>query len=145
MNCKHVTEEEFTAMQTRVKKFSLAKVFDGLGKDLVRQVSTAAYAPYRSKLEQSYANYLHVLMLAGDIAFYKFEPLRLILGKDCTLQPDFLVMGTDGTLEFHEVKGYRRDDAMVKLRVAAKTFHWWKFVLVERKRGVWELKEMGVV
>ena len=97
---------------------------------------------FRSKLEAAYAGYLHVLMLAGDIQFYKFEPLTLILGADCRLTPDFLVMTKDGTIELHEVKGFRREDAMIKLRVAARTFHWWPLILVERKRGVWEQKEM---
>lgn len=99
-------------------------------------------SPYRSNLEAAYAGYLHGLMLAGDIQFYKFEPLRLILADACTLTPDFLVMQKDGTLEFHEVKGRKREDAMIKLRVAARTFHWWNFILVERRRGFWEQREM---
>jgi hypothetical protein len=36
-----------------------------------------------------------------------------------------------------ETKGFRRDDAMVKLKVAARLFPCFQFVLATRVRGVW--------
>jgi hypothetical protein len=147
-----ITEEDLAAMRERVSGARSTVPDRSVTVDAGRVDSGARHrnastthspsSPYRSSLERQYADYLHTLMRVGEIQFYQFEPVRLIIGKDCTWQPDFLVMLNDGTLEWHEVKGRRREDAMIKIRVAVKQFHWWKFVLVEHKRGVWEQKEL---
>jgi hypothetical protein len=36
---------------------------------------------------------------------------------------------------FYETKGFPRDDAMVKVKVAPKFFPWARFVLVTKKAG----------
>lgn len=69
-----------------------------------------------------------------------FEAVTLKLGHDCRFTPDFLV---ESPIEvaFHEVKGGRkRDDAMVKLRVAATAFPLFSFYLCEYVRGEWSVK-----
>jgi len=38
----------------------------------------------------------------------------------------------------HEVKGFMRDDAAVKLKMAAAAFPWWQFKLIRRINGQWE-------
>lgn len=98
---------------------------------------------YRSKLEAQYAGHLEALRHVGDVRDHRYEALRLILAKDCTLTPDFLVRTKDGAIEFHETKGFLREDAMIKLRVAARLFPFWKFILVTRKKSVWEYREIG--
>lgn len=101
-----------------------------------------APSPFRSKTEAAYAGYLHTLMLAGDIQRYAYEQIRLNLAPKTTLTPDFLVIMKDGSLELHEVKGWARDDAMAKLKISARLFPQWKFWLVKRKRGAWDLREL---
>jgi hypothetical protein len=92
--------------------------------------------PYRSKLEETYAKELTALQYAQDIVRWWYEPVRLILAPSTTYQPDFLAQTKDG-LRFYEVKGWCRDDAMVKLKVAAKMYPCFEFVLVTREKGRW--------
>lgn len=106
--------------------------------------ATVARSPFRSKLEESYSGYLHVLMLAGDIQRYAYEPITLRLAPKTTLTPDFLVITKDGQLELHETKGFAREDAMVKLKVAARLYPFWRFWLVTRFRGEWKLRELPI-
>ena len=57
--------------------------------------------------------------------------------------PDFLVELPGGLLELHEVKGFWRDDARVKFKVAAELFPMFRFVAVKRKHRQWELSYPG--
>lgn len=75
-----------------------------------------------NKLETKYSEYLEALKLAGRVAWYSYEGIKLRLAKATTYTPDFFVMRSDGTLEVHEVKGRWLDDARVKIKVAAELF-----------------------
>ena len=82
----------------------------------------------------------------GDGEFVEhaeFESVRLVLGHRCTYTPDFFVVMSDGSVEFHEVKGFWRDDARVKIKVAARKFFWAKFIAVQ-KRPKKEWNEYGL-
>ena len=70
-----------------------------------------------NKTEQRYAFHLAGLRQAGQIARYDFEPVKLRLADRTFYTPDFRVIIPDGTIEFHEVKGFWRDDARVKIKV----------------------------
>lgn len=71
-------------------------------------------------LETQYSLHLSSLVAQGIIREYSFEVETLKIGeKRCSYTPDFRVIMPDGTLEFHEVKGFWRDDARVKLKAAA--------------------------
>lgn len=76
----------------------------------------------RNKTEQAYESMLFLKKVAGDILWYKFEGITLKLADDTRYTPDFIVMRNDGQIEAHEVKGYWRDDAKVKIKVAAELF-----------------------
>ena len=69
------------------------------------------------------------------------QNMTLKLGHDCRYTPDFTMVEQTGAtgvyVTVYEVKGWKRDDAMVKLRVAARQFSWMIFILVERKDGAW--------
>lgn len=75
-------------------------------------------------LEAAYAReVLEPLKLAGEVADYWFERLTFKLADDCRYTPDFVVQLAGGEIECHEVKGtFIRDDAKVKLKVAATMF-----------------------
>ena len=85
-----------------------------------------------NKTEAAYAAYLEELKVLGRVAWYVFEGATLKLAKDCRYTPDFAVMTHDGYLEFHEVKGFWRDDAKVKIRIAAERFPF-RFVAVKAR------------
>jgi hypothetical protein len=75
--------------------------------------------------EAKYAAYLDQLKLTGDVLWWKFEPIKLLLAPLTTLTPDFMVMLADGALEMHDVKGAKAiytDDAKVKMKIAAQQY-----------------------
>ena len=77
--------------------------------------------------------------------WYRYEGITLKLAMDTRFTPDFIVMDKDGFLEVHEVKGFMRDDAHVKLKVAAEQFPF-KFFLIrlipKKDGGGWDIKEL---
>lgn len=93
-------------------------------------------------MNKTEARYADVLRFRADVAWHRYEGITLKLGPDARYTPDFFLMLVDGTLECHETKGFRRDDAMVKLRVAAGMFPF-AFRLCEytSKYG-WKIREI---
>ena len=83
-----------------------------------------------NSLEKRYADHLRCLQLAGEIHCFAYERHNLKLADKTYYKPDFEVMLPDGTIEFHEVKGFMQEDANVKLKVAADQFPQYVFRLV---------------
>ena len=72
-----------------------------------------------------------------------FERITLKIADDTRYTPDFFSLGlTDDVPTFYEVKGFMRDDARVKLKVAADRFPMFRFYLVTRKGGAWQVEEI---
>lgn len=101
-----------------------------------------------NKTEQAYEASLKLRQMAGEIAWYKFEGVKLRLADNTFYSPDFAVMLADGSLEMHEVKGARaifRDDARVKIKVASDLYPF-KFIvfypLKARAGGGWEQEDI---
>ena len=88
-----------------------------------------------NKWESMYDEELVQRKFAGEIQWFGYESIKLRLAKATTYTPDFVVVLPDGRVEFHEVKGFWRDDARVKIKVAAEMFKWARFVVVTRKHG----------
>ena len=105
-------------------------------------VTTKQPKPTMNKLEARYAQYLEALKFGGEIRDFRFEPFRLKLADRCTYCPDFFVVTKDGGFEVHECKGFMRDDAAVKLKVASENFPWWQFKLIKWVKGQWEVKTL---
>ncbi|MCZ4064110.1 DUF1064 domain-containing protein [Oxalobacter aliiformigenes] len=85
-----------------------------------------------NKTEAEYAEHLEILKRTGEIAWYRFEGMKFRLADNTFYTPDFAVMRPDGELEMHEVKGFWRDDARVKIKVAADIYPV-EFVAVKKK------------
>lgn len=92
-------------------------------------------SPVVNKWEMMYSYELMQRKLNGEIQWFGYESIKLRLAKATTYTPDFVVVLPDGRVEFHEVKGFWRDDARVKIKVAAELFPWARFVVVTRKHG----------
>lgn len=75
-----------------------------------------------NKMEDTYGKRLVLRLHTGDIAWFKFEGIKLRLADNTFYTPDFAVMAADGQLELHEVKGVWTDDARVKIKVAADMY-----------------------
>ena len=143
-----LTKEQADEMQRRV---DAAKVVHWPIKDGV-VMAKASLSPRPSKMnksEQAYARHLESLLRLGQIAHYKYEAVTLKLGDDCRFTPDFLVIGINAEVEFHDVKAKWKstgrvrieDDARVKLSVASSTaFPFFVFRTVWRDGGTWHSK-----
>lgn len=69
-----------------------------------------------------------------------FEAITLRIGHDCRYTPDFFWLNSFNQGFFDEVKGFRRDDAMVKIRAAATRFPMFTFRLVQKTKAGWKVK-----
>jgi hypothetical protein len=95
-----------------------------------------------NKTEARYAELLEIRKRVGEIAWYAFEGITLKLGDDCRYTPDFAVMLACGEMEMHETKGFFRDDAKVKIKVAAQMFPF-RFYLARWEKSGFDVKEIG--
>lgn len=97
-----------------------------------------------NKLEARYAQQLEARKIAGEILWYKYEAVKLRLADNTFYTPDFAVMLANGELEMHETKGFMRDDAAVKIKVAAALYPF-RFVLCchRNKTEGWTFSEYG--
>lgn len=91
--------------------------------------------------ERDYSAHLELLKKSGLIAWYAYEAIKLRLADRTFYTPDFVVMLADGELEVHEVKGFMRDDAAVKLKVAAEQFPF-RFLLCRQEGRGWRTVEV---
>lgn len=90
--------------------------------------------------EARYAEILERKRLAGEIKRYEFEKIKFNLADKTTYTPDFYVV-FPGHIEFHEVKGFLREDANVKFKIAAEMFPEFRWVMVRwrNKKTGWEI------
>lgn len=107
-----------------------------------------------NSLERAYAVHLEHLKAEGEIRGWKFHPVRLRISwvrtksgqvRTCYYEPDFLVIARSRELEVHEVKGFWRDDALVKIKAASELYPEFAFVAVRRlpkkKGGGWDVED----
>lgn len=99
-----------------------------------------------NQLEVQYALHLEERKRSGEVAWYKFEALKLRLADNTFYTPDYAVMLTSGELQCHEVKGFMQEDAAVKIKVAAETYPI-RFLLIRKRAkrdgGGWLIKDIG--
>jgi len=93
-----------------------------------------------NKTEAAYADNLEAKKKAGVIIDWKFEALKFRLADRTFYTPDFLVINKDN-MELIEVKGFWRDDARVKIKVAREMFPWFAWTAVKVYRGGWKYEE----
>ena len=68
------------------------------------------------------------------------QNITVKLADDCRLTPDFCTVGADGKLTLVDVKGFQREDAFIKMKVAARLFPMFRFLIVTRQSGAWSEK-----
>ena len=92
------------------------------------RIATHASSPYKSKLEKMYAAHLDLLVKAGEIKRWEYEPIVLRLADGARYRPDFLVilpLGMEAKAQLHEVKGKwtkNKRDGMTHLKWAAQKY-----------------------
>jgi hypothetical protein len=99
-----------------------------------------------NKTETAYAATLDQRRTAGEVAWFKFEGIKLRLADNTFYTPDFAVMLSNGALEMHEVKGFMQEDAHVKIKVAADLYPM-RFIVIrvrpKKDGGGWRIDEVG--
>lgn len=97
-----------------------------------------------NKTEAAYSEVLRMRQIAGEVAWFKFEGVKLRLADSTFYSPDFAVMLASGQMEMHEVKGFWQDDARVKIKVAADLYPF-RFIAVQplpkKSGGGWKAEE----
>jgi hypothetical protein len=81
---------------------------------------------FRSKWEANYALYLDFLIDHKQIVKWEFEPDTFVFEKikfgTRSYTPDFKVFNNNGTIEYHEVKGYMDSKSKTKLKRIKKYY-----------------------
>ena len=74
----------------------------------------------RSRWEVNYAHYLELLLTAGEISAWDYEPdtfwFDRIKRGTTNYTPDFKVTYPDGRVEYHEIKGWMDPRSLTKLK-----------------------------
>lgn len=91
---------------------------------------------YRSGWERTYAGHLETLRIAGEVAWWGHEKIRVRLGTGAWFKVDFMVIFPDGHWEAHEIKGHMREAANIRIKVAASLYPW-PFFIVRPSKGGW--------
>jgi len=97
-----------------------------------------------NKTEAAYGQHLEQRRISGEVAWYKFEGVKLRLADNTFYTPDFAVMLANGEMECHEVKGHWQDDARVKIKIAADLYPF-RFIALKAKAkkdgGGWAMED----
>ena len=106
------------------------------------------YRAVMNKTEAAWADQLELLKCASEIADWKFESIKFRLGDGAQptkrppfYKPDFLVVYWDH-FELHEVKGFFREAAKVRIKTAAELYPWFVWKVIRLKNGAWETEVM---
>ncbi|MCZ8579466.1 DUF1064 domain-containing protein [Escherichia albertii] len=97
-----------------------------------------------NKTESAYCQHLEQRKRAGEIAWYRFEGIKLRLADNTFYTPDFAVMLATGEMELHEVKGFWTEDARVKTKVAADQYPFRIIAVTPKTKkagGGWKVEE----
>jgi hypothetical protein len=92
-----------------------------------------------NKTEAAYLRYLRDMGFDPGIQRITFK-----LADDCRFTPDFDFFNPEGRWEFVDVKGFQREDALIKIKFAARILPHLTFSIVKRDGGGWNRKEVRV-
>lgn len=87
-----------------------------------------------NKTEREYLMFIRHL----GFSWVGVQNITLKLGHDCRFTADFVTIDKNGHIQAREVKGFMRDDALVKLKVAARMFPFLEFIVVRKTKGGWD-------
>lgn len=88
-----------------------------------------------NKTERAYLAHLRAIYPA-EIGI---QNVTLKLADDCRLTADFNYINALGRWVFVDVKGFQREDALIKMKVAARCFPQIDFVIVKKNGKGWEI------
>ena len=144
-NSAMMTAEQVEAHNAKVRGRRIGPVGDPFNLKAAPMPAATAIKPRMNKTEAEWAMILEARKRAGEIVWYGFEAIKLRLADNTHYTPDFAVITAFGhNLELHETKGFWRDDARVKIKVAAEMFPFFKFFAMKKRRkkdgGGWAIE-----
>lgn len=92
--------------------------------------------------EKAYSLTLAARKQAGDLLWWAFEPIRLRLADGTFYKPDFVLLDLDG-IEIHEVKGFMREAARVRLNVAAELYPFAFYLIRKKPHDQWQVNKVS--
>lgn len=91
----------------------------------------------RSTWEMNYAHYLDWLKKKKEIKKWEYEPdtfwFNNIRRGTCSYLPDFKIYQNDGTVVYHEVKGYMDSKSATKIKRMAKYYPNIKLIVIQKE------------
>jgi len=90
-----------------------------------------------NKTEKAYYDFLRGL----GAQWIGIQNITFKLAHDTRFTPDFTVID-QGHMRCIDVKGFQREDALIKIKVAARLFPFTKFIIVKRGKGGWNHQEV---
>ena len=102
-----------------------------------RAILREADAHRRNKTEEAFWQMQLLRKRADEILECHWEPFNLRLADKTYYKPDCLVIENDGTMTLYEVKGFFRDDARVKVKVAARLFPYFRIIVATWPKKQW--------
>jgi hypothetical protein len=87
-----------------------------------------------NKWEAQFAEMLEDQRKAGELVWWAFEPFRIRLAEKAFYRPDFVAVDAQGKTHIYEVKGFFREAAKVRLKVAAEKLPY-AFYIVRKDKG----------
>lgn len=126
------------------KREQLAFVLRVLGKKQLDDGVAVKPTPGIAKndWESRYGSQLHLRMMASDIAMYAYQPIRLRLATAVWYTPDYIVRHIDNTIECVEVKGFMREAANLRLKIAVDRFPQFRFTIAKLDKGNWTHRKL---
>jgi hypothetical protein len=135
-----MSEDQLTALLARTGAKGKPNTSDTRSVPFLPAFGTLEKPAGMNKTEMAYDAYLWGLR--GElVVWHAFESITLKLANDTRYTPDFVVQRTSGAIELHEVKGFWRDDARVKIKVAAAMFPFKFIAVTAAKGGGWNVEE----
>lgn len=105
------------------------------------QAPTRTRARTPNRWEQSYYDdVLAPRIAAGEILAAHYEALTLRIGR-CRYTADWCVQLADGRVELHEVKGFMREAARVRMSAVTEMYPALRLVVATGGPGKWRVRE----
>lgn len=88
-----------------------------------------------NRWEEAYSKTLDILVATGNLHCWYFQRVTLRLGPDLRYTPDFLLIYPDGKMQFVEIKGFEREDARDKFKMAGELHPWAEWAMVKKLKS----------
>lgn len=97
----------------------------------------------QNKTEARFDRLLEQLKRDGRILDFRWEPIKIRLAGRTWFKVDFIVQRNNLTLAAVEIKGFMRDDAAVKLKVAPEVFPFMDYYIAFADGPRWDVRRVG--